>query len=737
MKIQKNKSPVAIIWLVALVLGFSITQPAHAAAFLTNSPMTIARQSHTATLLPNGKVLVAGGLGSSGVTNSAELYDPTTGTWLPTGPLNTARRVHTATLLPDGEVLVVGGLTTGNNAIASSELYNPATGTWTATNALSTARRLHTANLLPNGKVLVTGGYNDNGGGNLSSCEIYDPATGTWTVANALAGERYAHTASLLSNGIVLVAGGHNGVNILSSAEVYDPVSGNWTATNSLATGRIVHTATILPNDMVLVVGGYANGGPTHSTELYDPVAGTWAGSGSLTGARNSHTATLLPSGKVLVAGGAGDNIGNSISSAELYVTGTGMWTATPAMNASRVNHTATLLPNGTVLIAGGQDTNGVYLSSTELYDPAAIASATIFLGLLNQTYDGTAKRVSVATEPPGLSAAVTYNGSANAPTNIGSYSVIATVNNTPDYQGSVTNTLLIGFGSVAVYDFNSLTNGTLNGQDSWTRNKDWIPQLIVQNGVVMGSGGVDGSYRTNDAAFSFPRPAGVEPAYILQFDFVASGSRVEFELATTTPADNEVVGLSPSFGWTQSGFYVYNQADRSEFYSPSVWQPGALYRLQLQIDFSAYAWQGAGSLYAINLSAGDAYWTPVQSLQNINLKIPGIYAEDGYPETWNTLFVRCDGGTAADNLTVIAPDAPFGPPHLTISQRQPSNVLVGWNTVSNATYQVQQRADLGTNSVWADYGPPKQGNGRYETIVDGSNAGATQRYYRVVQATQ
>src|SRR6267143_974733 len=124
-----------------------------------------ARRNHTATLLPNGKVLVAGGFDNSGNgLASAELYDPASGTWSAAGSLTTARYSHTATLLPNGKVLVAGGLDSSNNASASAELYDPASGSWSATGSLGTARENHTATLLPNGKVLVAGGVGSSGG---------------------------------------------------------------------------------------------------------------------------------------------------------------------------------------------------------------------------------------------------------------------------------------------------------------------------------------------------------------------------------------------------------------------------------------------------------------------------------------------------------------------------------------------------------------------------------------------
>jgi WD40 repeat protein len=180
--------------------------------------MATARVAHTATLLPNGKVLVAGGSGISFYLASAELYDPATGTWSTTGSMATARRYHTATLLPNGKVLVTGGY--NGSYLASSELYDPATGTWSTTGSMATTRQSQTATLLPNGKVLVTGGYNDIA--YLAGTELYDPATGTWTTTGSMATAHYYHTATLLPNGTALVTGGANDSGYLNSAELYN-----------------------------------------------------------------------------------------------------------------------------------------------------------------------------------------------------------------------------------------------------------------------------------------------------------------------------------------------------------------------------------------------------------------------------------------------------------------------------------------------------------------------------------
>src|SRR5882724_9558163 len=171
-------------------------------------------------------------LGSEPLATLSTGDDPASGTWTFTGSLNTARYPHTATLLPNGMVLVAGGFDTSLNALDSAELYDPASGTWTVTGSLNIGRTYHTATLLPNGMVLVAGGF-DNTFIASASAELYDPASGTWTATGNLNNARAFHTATLLPNGIVLVAGGHDGPtftpsDILSSAELYDPASGTW-----------------------------------------------------------------------------------------------------------------------------------------------------------------------------------------------------------------------------------------------------------------------------------------------------------------------------------------------------------------------------------------------------------------------------------------------------------------------------------------------------------------------------
>jgi N-acetylneuraminic acid mutarotase len=285
---------------------------------------------HTATRLADGKVLVAGGADSISETSvnalaTAELYDPATGSWTATGPMIEARAHHTATLLADGKVLVAGGSgsAAGTDSLATAELYDPATGTWTVTGTMIEARTYHTATLLPDGRVLVAGG-SGTPGPQLASVELYDPGTGFWSATGKMVVDRSGHTATLLQDGRVLVLGGSSAPPTPSpsaTAELYDPRTGSWTATASMNGDHYGGTATLLDDGSVLVAGGGFSGG-SGGEERYDPGTGSWAATASMLEERTDHTATLLDDGSVLMVGGI--NPRAMLATAELYEPGSG-----------------------------------------------------------------------------------------------------------------------------------------------------------------------------------------------------------------------------------------------------------------------------------------------------------------------------------------------------------------------------------------------------------------------------
>jgi hypothetical protein len=348
----------------------SMSPGASPIAWSPTGSMSAARVDHTATLLSDGRVLIAGGQDANvAIVASAELYDPKSGTFSATGPMTTARVADTATLLSDGRVLIAGGYNgssdyNGSNHLSSAELYDPKSGTFSPTGPLTTAREHHTATLLSDGWVLLAGGV-DASHKDLASAELYDPKTGTFSPTGSMATARVGPTATLLSDGRVLIAGGENlSSNQLASAELYDPKTGTFSPTGSMTTSRYNHTATRLADGRVLIAGGYNGSYHQSSAELYDPKSGTFSPTGSMAVGREYHTATLLSDGRVLVAGGE-DVREASVASAELYDPKSGTFSPTGSMTTARDGHTATLLSDGRVLVTGGW-----FLASAELWQP-------------------------------------------------------------------------------------------------------------------------------------------------------------------------------------------------------------------------------------------------------------------------------------------------------------------------------------------------------------------------------
>ena len=297
--------------------------------FQTGSlPVTAAVQGASlASSSPGAKVVAFGGISGIGHANvhllsftgtvvaNAESYDPSAGTWsAAANMMSTPRAGATATLLPSGMILIAGGFDASENALNTAEIFNPADGTFVATdNTMTDPRAFHTANLLLSGKVLLVSGLTDNSGSLSSTADIFDPIAGTHGVFTESTGfpTKSAAAASVLFPsgtlaGEVLITGGDNcpslSVCSATTGELYNPGTDQFTFPTPMNESRLTHAATLLQNGTVLIAGGFvARGRPifqmgsaTKSAEIFDPASATFKKTKSMHRARGGHTAALL-----------------------------------------------------------------------------------------------------------------------------------------------------------------------------------------------------------------------------------------------------------------------------------------------------------------------------------------------------------------------------------------------------------------------------------------------------------
>jgi len=544
-----------------------------ARTFTPTGAMSEARLNATATLLKDGKVLIAGGGAHFTGTPlaTAEIFDPDTGSFSPiAGTLQSARSLHTATLLPDGKVLIAGGFGTGG-AIGAAELFDPNTRTFSAIPDMLYARYGHSATLLKDGKVLIAGGINNNN--ILGVMEIFDPSSSSQPFrlplgGGVMANDRAEHTATLLPNGKVLITGGSNETSLLNTAEIYNPVGeSSGLLVSRLGNSKANHTATLLPDGKVLLTGGQTDSAFNNTAELFDFTTNTFTTTGSMIDGRAWHTATLLVNGKVLVAGGLGVDSNNSsiyLSSAELFCPDSGV--VSPAIVPAgtlflpRTGHTATPLLDGMVLIAGGKNSFGQFIEQAELFNPATGDYIPISSLLPRTRANHTATRLPDGRVlfiggmndqfPAGLSAADVFDPQTNTFSTVG-LTAFPRLGHTATLRDDGTVLIIGGDGrneaSVELFE---------NGQFFWsanlqTKRKNHTATLL--GGSVLIAGGSDST-----------KQAEVFDLITWQSNFTNTmDSKRSFHTATLLPNGNVLI----AGGWNQDESFL----GTAEIYHPAA----------------------------------------------------------------------------------------------------------------------------------------------------------------------
>ena len=339
------------------------------------------RWGHTATLLQNDAILIVGGMKRLAYRRTSvaqgEILPLGSTEWAKTSRFNWERTYHTASLLPDGTVLVAGGtgrvvlkegedepLWRGSKDLNSAEIYDPKTDEWENAPDMTYKKQLAQAITLEDGRVMIIGGR--SGVSTLSSNEIYDPEDNSWSEVEPMMQSRMSHSAVKLIDNTILVTGGMESVvmgDTLSSAEIYDPLQNSWSEVAKLTRARLGHRSTLLPDGRVLVTGGTTVVeadllGPETTAEIYDPILNEWTLISTELLARKDHSTVLTPGGKVILIGGA-DTAGAGVLPIESYDIENNEWSVISNLPEGRNLLTATTLRDGSIMVVGGGTIQG------------------------------------------------------------------------------------------------------------------------------------------------------------------------------------------------------------------------------------------------------------------------------------------------------------------------------------------------------------------------------------------
>ncbi len=541
-----------------------------AGTFGAGAPLTVSRESATATLLPSGKVLIAGGYsivgGTSQVLASAELYDSLVDASIATGAMANARYGAIAALLPSGDVLIAGGSNSVfvGNSLASAETYAATSGTFSSAGSMTNARNGASATLLPNAQVLVVGGATS--GTFPAQAESYDASTGTFTATGSLPALFVCGTPAPLPNGQVLLMG----CSSPDAAEAYDPTTGIFTVlSNRLAVGE-GPAVTLLGNGQVLIVGPNPQG-TAGAAEQFDPVAGTFTQVGSPPRTFGEATSTLLADGRVLLAGGIDitDSGVFSVSDAVIYDPATHTFGTEVQMHVPRDEATATLLPNGKVLIAGGDTSGELPVASAELYDPKDNFSPFTFTGSLSDS-----RAEATATLLPNGKVLIAGGGDANGflvttaelyDPATGIFSATGSLLNGREFATAILlpngKVLIVGGSGSSSAELYDPATGLFSSAGTMTTARTQPTAILLPNGKVLIAGGGSATAELYDpgAGFQDSRRAQIDRLSLsaatqpLALNLAGAGFR-----ASTEQAAGAAIGSEASSGDSQSAATNY-----------------------------------------------------------------------------------------------------------------------------------------------------------------------------------